>query len=72
MKDRLRRTNVRKSSHRLKRACFCITLFALAFSAVSLVYILHANANPGTNPFESTLTIQYEEEDGGDILNQGF
>ena len=62
MKDRLRRTNVRKSSHRLKRACLCLTLFALAFSAVSLVYILTANAHPGNNPFEATFTLQYEEE----------
>lgn len=73
MKDRLRRTNVRKTSHRLKRACLSISFFALAFSAVALAYILHANAHPGENPFEASFTIQYDGRDEGeDILNQGF
>lgn len=73
MKDRLKRTNVRKTSHRLKRACLGLSLFALAFSAVSVAYIIHANAHPESNPFEATFTIQYEGDGNPDnVLNQGF
>lgn len=71
MKDRLQRTNVRKTSHRLKRVCLGLSLFALAFSAVSIVYIVQASTNPSTLQ-ETPFTVLYEEnQSGADVLNQG-
>ncbi len=59
MKDRLTRTNSRKASHRLKRTCFGISVFALALSALTLSLFLTKTIDLKAQ--SPTYTVQAEE-----------
>lgn len=60
MKDRLTRTNSRKASHRLKRTCLGISLFAVAFSALALSLLLTKSIDL---PFSAKAAYTLQAED---------
>lgn len=59
MKDRLTRTNSRKVSHRLKRTCLGISLFAVVFSSLVLSLLLTKSIDLDFTP-KTSYTLQAE------------
>lgn len=71
MKDRLRRTNARKASHRLKRTCFGISFFAVAFSAIAITLLLsYANEKKDAEP-AVVYTLRADGDKDDPTLQQG-
>jgi cell division protein FtsX len=61
MKDRIKRTAIKKPSHRLKRACIATVSFTLVFSSLALAILLNvSHENKMLNERIDNYTVQID------------